>query len=111
MYPIKSSKGQIGHVVCGTTVIMCSRFLLPSVPVLQLSILAFTLSVVFGIVSERVAVLTIPVGLYVFPRFVLQPSFQNELLACTIVGKIMTLQDRHRVKESRFDTTACVQCM
>lgn len=48
MCPVVSSMGQIVHVLCGIIIIMCSRALLPSLPVLHLSMLAFMLSVTFG---------------------------------------------------------------
>lgn len=61
---IESSMGQVGHVLCGTSFIMCSSLLMPSVPVLHLSMVAFMLSVMFGSVGMRrcAHVFTVPIG-------------------------------------------------
>ena len=55
--------GQVGHVLC-TSFIMCSSLLMPSVPVLHLSMVAFMFSVMFGSLGmHRFAhVFTVPIG-------------------------------------------------
>ena len=50
--PIESWRGQIGHFLCCYMPIKFSRLLLPSVPVLHLSIVPFIFSVMFGILQK-----------------------------------------------------------
>ena len=45
---VESSEGRNGRVLCGTIFIMSSCVLLPSVSALLFSMVAFTLSVMFG---------------------------------------------------------------